>query len=186
MALLRSIRGFTPKIGKECFLAETAVLIGEVTLGDRVSIWYNTVVRGDVHSIVIGDDSNIQDGAVIHATYQKAKTVIGKNVTVGHSAIIHGCTLEDFCLVGMGAKVLDLAVVQSDVIVAAGALVLEKSVLESGWLYAGVPAKPVKRLSSEQITGIRKYADHYIMYSQWFRETEGQYELTGPHPLLPE
>ena len=182
MALIRPVRGITPQVGKECFLAETAVLVGDVTLGDRVSVWYNAVVRGDVNRIIIGDDTNIQDGAVIHCTYQKASTTIGKMVTVGHSAIVHGCTLHDRVLVGMGAKILDLAVVESDVIVAAGALVLEKSVLESGWLYAGIPARKVKPLSPEQIAGIQKYAEHYLMYSGWFNESAHEAHWTHIDP----
>lgn len=170
MALIRSVRGFTPIIGEDVFLAENAVLIGDVVLGSGCSVWYNVVLRGDVHSIRIGSNTNIQDGAIVHCTYQKAHTAIGNNVTVGHGAIVHGCVIHDYVLVGMGAKILDLAVVQSDVIVAAGALVLEKSVLESGWLYAGVPAKPVKRLSEQQIEGIRKYANAYLMYKTWFTD----------------
>ncbi|MCS7085783.1 MAG: gamma carbonic anhydrase family protein, partial [Bacteroidia bacterium] len=143
--LIRSVRGFTPQIHPTVFLAETAVVIGDVVIGPESSVWYNVVIRGDVHSIRIGSRSNIQDGAVVHCTYQKAKTDIGNNVTVGHGAIVHGCTLHDFVLIGMGAKVLDHAVVESESVVAAGSVVLERTVVESGWLYAGVPAKKVKR-----------------------------------------
>ena len=168
MALVKTLRGVTPVIGKEVFLAETCVIIGDVVIGDYSSVWYNVVIRGDVHAIRIGAHSNIQDGAVVHCTYQKAATHIGNHVTVGHSAIVHGCTIHDYVLVGMGAKVLDNAVLQSDVIIAAGALVLENTVTESGWLYAGVPARKVKPLTPEHIEGIRKYAQAYDMYSQWY------------------
>lgn len=172
--IIKTLNGISPKIGQNVFIAENAVIIGDVTLGDDASVWYNVVLRGDVHSIVVGQGSNIQDGAVVHCTYQKAKTTIGNFVTVGHSAIIHGCTIRDFVLVGMGAKVLDLAEVQSDVIIAAGSLVLEKTVLESGFLYAGVPAKKMKPLSEAQIQGIRFYASQYKMYSGWYREAEAE------------
>lgn len=169
--LIRSVRGFTPQIHPSVFVAENAVIIGDVVIGPDSSVWYNVVIRGDVHSIRIGSRSNIQDGAVVHCTYQKAKTTIGDNVTVGHGAIVHGCTLHDFVLVGMGAKVLDDAVVEPESVIAAGSVVLERTVVESGWLYAGVPAKKVKRLSDEQILGLRKYADGYVMYSDWFRSS---------------
>ncbi len=169
--LIRAVRGFVPQIHPSVFVAENAVVIGDVVIGPDSSVWYNVVIRGDVHSIRIGSRSNIQDGAVVHCTYQKAKTTIGDNVTVGHGAIVHGCTLHDFVLVGMGAKILDDAVVESESVVAAGSVVLERTVVESGWLYAGVPAKKVKRLTEEQILGLRKYADGYVMYSDWFRNS---------------
>ena len=172
MPIIKTLRGKIPQFGKDVFIAENAVIIGDVIVGDQCSVWYNVVIRGDVHSIRIGNQSNIQDGTVIHCTYKKASTQIGNRVTVGHSAVIHGCTLHDSVLVGMGAKILDLAVVESNVIVAAGSLVLEKSVLESGYLYAGVPAKKIKPLSPEQITGIQHYADQYIMYKEWYLEEE--------------
>jgi len=172
MAFIRSVRGFMPQIAADVFLAETAVIIGDVVIGEGSSVWYNAVVRGDVHSIRIGKNTNIQDGAIIHCTYQKASTTIGNNVTIGHSAIIHGCTLHDFVLIGMGAKVLDHAVVPENTMVAAGGLVLERMVLESGFLYAGVPVKKIKALTDKQIEGLRTYANNYILYSQWFRENE--------------
>jgi carbonic anhydrase/acetyltransferase-like protein (isoleucine patch superfamily) len=168
MPLIRPLNGTTPQIGQDVFLAENAVIIGEVTLADRSSVWYNVTIRGDVNRIEIGEESNIQDGTVVHCTYQKAATTIGKRVTVGHSAVIHGCTLEDDCLVGMGSIVMDGAVVQSDVIVAAGSLVREGQILESGYLYAGVPARQVKPLSQAQIDGIRQYARYYVMYAGWY------------------
>jgi carbonic anhydrase/acetyltransferase-like protein (isoleucine patch superfamily) len=170
--LIRPVRGIIPQIDPSVFIAENAVIIGDVVIGPQSSIWYNVVIRGDVHSIRIGARSNIQDGAIVHCTYQKAKTTIGDNVTVGHGAIVHGCTLQDFVLIGMGAKVLDHAVVETESVVAAGSVVLERTVVESGWLYAGVPAKKVKPLSPEQIAGLRKYADGYVMYSDWFRQGE--------------
>jgi carbonic anhydrase/acetyltransferase-like protein (isoleucine patch superfamily) len=170
MALIKTLRGHTPNIADGVFLAENAVIIGEVTLGANASVWYNVVIRGDVHYINIGAETNVQDGAIIHCTYQRAPTTIGNRVTIGHGAIIHGCTIDDSVLVGMGAIILDHAHIPSDVIIAAGSLVLTNQKLESGFLYAGVPAKKVKPLTPEQITGIQTYADHYIMYSRWFIE----------------
>jgi len=172
MPIIKTLRGMSPQLGADCFIAENAVIIGDVVLGDRCSVWYNVVIRGDVHSIRIGNESNVQDGAIIHCTYQKAPTTIGNRVTIGHSAIVHGCTVQDSVLIGMGAKVLDLAVIESNVIVAAGSLVLEKSVLESGFLYAGVPAKKMKPLSEAQIQGIQFYASQYVMYREWYLAEE--------------
>jgi carbonic anhydrase/acetyltransferase-like protein (isoleucine patch superfamily) len=140
-------------------------------MGDQCSVWFNAVVRGDVNSITIGDKVNIQDGAVIHCTYQKAATVIGNNVSIGHNALVHGCTLHDNVLVGMGAIVMDHVVVESNVIIAAGAVVLENSHLESGSIYAGIPAKKVKEVAPEQFKKlIEGIANNYIMYSSWFKE----------------
>ena len=172
MAIIKSLRGKTPIIGSDCFLTENSVIVGDVILGNRVSIWFNVVIRGDVNSIFIDDDSNIQDNAVVHCTFNKSITEIGKNVTVGHSAIIHGCKIHDYVLVGMGAKILDNAIIESNVIVAANSVVLENQKLESGFLYAGIPAKKIKLLSTEQIEGIRFYASQYIMYSGWYLEEE--------------
>jgi carbonic anhydrase/acetyltransferase-like protein (isoleucine patch superfamily) len=168
MALIRTVRGFTPILGEGVFLAETAVVIGEVTLGARVSVWYGAVVRGDVHSITIGADTNIQDGAILHCTYQKAPLVIGARVSIGHGAIVHGCTVHDDVLIGMGAKVLDHAVIPPRVIIAAGALVLERAELESGYLYAGVPARRIKPLTAEQHTLLDRLPGNYVMYAGWF------------------
>jgi carbonic anhydrase/acetyltransferase-like protein (isoleucine patch superfamily) len=170
MALIKSVRRCTPVFGKNCYLAENATVVGEEEMGDECSIWFNAVVRGDVHSIKMGNRVNVQDGAVIHCTYQKAKTVIGNNVSIGHNALVHGCTLEDNVLIGMGAIVMDHAVVGKNSIVAAGAVVLEKTIIEPGSVYAGVPAKKVKSLSDEQKESLVKLAGNYVMYSDWFKK----------------
>ncbi len=170
MALIKSVRGFTPVFGENIYLAETATVIGEVIMGDDCSVWFNAVVRGDVNSIRMGNKVNIQDGAIIHCTYQKAATTIGNNVSVGHNAIIHGCTLEDNVLVGMGAIVMDHAVVEKNSLIAAGSVVLENTRVESGSIYAGVPAKKVKEISPEHFEQINiRIANNYVMYSEWFR-----------------
>jgi carbonic anhydrase/acetyltransferase-like protein (isoleucine patch superfamily) len=175
MALIKPVLGKTPKFGEDCFLAENATILGDVTMGDQCSVWFQAVVRGDVNFIRIGNKVNIQDGAIIHGTYQKAATTIGNNVSIGHRAIVHGCTIHDNVLIGMGAIVMDHAVVESDVLIAAGAIVLEGSHLESGFIYAGVPAKKVKPLSREQFDGsIKRIADSYIMYSSWFKEPDAE------------
>lgn len=170
MALIKSVRGFSPKYGKNCFFAENATIIGEVVMGDNCSVWFNAVVRGDVHSITIGNNTNIQDGAVIHCTYQKAKTVIGNNVSIAHNAIVHGCILEDNVLIGMGAIVMDDAVVQSGAIVAAGAVVLAGTIVESGYIYAGMPAKKIKPVGEEMKEIFSRTANNYIMYAKWYEE----------------
>jgi carbonic anhydrase/acetyltransferase-like protein (isoleucine patch superfamily) len=171
MALIKSVRGFTPQFGNNCYFAETATLIGDLIMGDDCSIWFNAVVRGDVNAIRIGNRVNIQDGAVIHCTYLTAPTTIGNRVSIGHNALVHGCTLEDNVLVGMGSIVMDHVVVKSGSIVAAGAVVLENTVIESGWIWAGVPAKPIKKVSEELVRGqIDRIADNYLMYSSWFKE----------------
>ncbi len=171
MALIKPVRGILPVMGKDCYLADNATVVGEVVMGDNCSVWFNAVVRGDVHSITIGNNVNIQDGAVIHCTYQKAKTVIGNNVSVGHNALIHGCTLHDNVLVGMGAIVMDHCVVHSNSIIAAGAVVLENTIVEANSIYAGVPAKKVKTIDAEQTARlIEGIAKNYIMYSSWFKE----------------
>ncbi len=169
MPLILPIKGIAPTMGRDSFIAENATLVGDVVLGDNCTVWFNAVIRGDVNSIRIGNKTNIQDGAVIHCTYQKAATVIGSNVSVGHNAIVHGCTIEDNVLVGMGAIVMDNAVVQKNCIVAAGSVVLENTNCESGFIYAGVPAKKVKPLSPEQIAGLAKTADNYVLYASWLR-----------------
>ncbi len=171
MALIKSVRGFTPQFGNNCYFAETATLIGDLIMGDDCSVWFNAVVRGDVNSIRIGNRVNIQDGAVIHCTYLTAPTTIGNRVSIGHNALVHGCTLEDNVLIGMGSIVMDHVVVKSGSIVAAGAVVLENTVIESGWIWAGVPAKPVKKVSEELVRGqIDRIADNYLIYSSWFKE----------------
>ena len=158
-----------PSWGENCFIAPNATIVGDVTMGTNCSVWFNAVVRGDVNTITIGNDSNIQDGAVIHATYQKAATSIGNRVSVGHNAIVHGCTLKDHVLVGMGAIVMDNVVVESYCIIAAGCVVLENTLCESGYIYAGTPAKKIKPITEEQRALLNKLPDNYIMYSDWFR-----------------
>ena len=173
MALIKTVRGFTPTTGKNCFLAENATLIGDVTTGDDCSIWYSAVIRGDVNTVSLGNKVNIQDGAVIHCTYKKSKTIIGNNVSVGHNAIVHGSEIHDNVLIGMGSIIMDNVVVESNVIVAAGAVVTQNSRLESGFIYAGTPAKKIKALSEDLKTGeIERIADNYLTYSGWFEEEE--------------
>jgi len=170
MALIKSVRGHEPRMGKDCYLAETATLLGDVVMGDECSIWFNAVVRGDVNSIVMGNRVNVQDGAVIHCTYQKAATIIGHNVSIGHNALVHGCTIHDNVLVGMGSIVMDGCVIESNSIVAAGAVVLEGTHIESGSIYAGVPAKKVKQISKELFEGeVQRIAKNYVMYASWYK-----------------
>lgn len=168
MALILPVRDKEPRFGKNCFLAPNATVAGEVEMGDECSVWFTAVIRGDVNSIKIGNRTNIQDGAVIHCTYERAATTIGNSVSIGHRAIVHGCTIEDNVLIGMGAIVMDHAVVQEGCIIAAGAVVLEKMICEAGYIYAGIPAKKVKKISEEQIGNLKKTAANYIMYSTWF------------------
>jgi carbonic anhydrase/acetyltransferase-like protein (isoleucine patch superfamily) len=168
--IIRPLNGITPKIGKNVFIAENAVIIGDVTIGDNCSIWYNVVIRGDVNSIIIGNNTNIQDGAILHCTYEYTKTIIGDNVTVGHGAIIHGCKIEDNVLIGMGSTIIDNAVVGSYCIVGANSLVLENQILEPGHLYAGSPAKKIKPITDKHKLIIDQSALHYIMYSDWYRK----------------
>ena len=171
MAIIKKVREFNPKIGANCFLAETAVVIGDVTIGDNCSIWYGTVLRGDVNTITIGNKVNIQDGAVIHTLYQRSKTIIGNNVSIGHNATIHGATIKDNCLIGMGATILDNAVIESGAIVAANALIPSGMNVESGYIYAGVPAKKIKEVSPEQQREIvERIANDYVMYASWYNE----------------
>ncbi len=171
MALVRDVKGVHPTIGKDCYLAENCTIVGDVEMGDECSVWFGAVVRGDVNSIKMGNKVNIQDNAVIHCTYEKHPTVLGNNVSVGHNAIVHGCTLHDNVLVGMGAIVMDQVVVESNSIIAAGAVVLEGTHIESGSIYAGVPAKKVKDITPELISGqIERIANNYTMYSGWFKK----------------
>src|SRR5579871_5325263 len=170
MALIKTVRGHSPKFGNNCFLADNCTVVGEVIMGDNCTVWFNAVVRGDVHSITIGNDTNIQDGAIIHCTYQKAKTVIGSRVSVAHSAIIHGCTIEDNVLVGMGAIIMDDAVVGTGSVIAAGAVVLPGTHIEPGSIYAGTPAKRVKDVGPEMTETIARTARNYPMYSRWFTD----------------
>jgi len=171
MAIVKTIRGFTPQFGKNCFLADNSVVVGEVTMGDNCTVWFNAVVRGDVNSITIGDDTNIQDGAIIHCTYQKAKTTIGRKVSIAHNAIVHGCTIEDNVLIGMGAIVMDDAVIGSGSVIAAGAIILPGTKVEPGSVYAGVPAKKVKDTGEEMKAVIERTARNYPMYAEWFKES---------------
>jgi carbonic anhydrase/acetyltransferase-like protein (isoleucine patch superfamily) len=157
--------------GNNCFLAENATIIGDVVMGDDCSVWFQAVIRGDVHSIRIGNKVNVQDGAILHCTYKRAPTTIGNNVSIGHRAIVHGCTLKDNILVGMGAILMDHVLVEENVLIAAGAVVLENSHLESGHIYAGVPAKKVKAISPETFQDtIERIANNYVFYADWFRE----------------
>jgi carbonic anhydrase/acetyltransferase-like protein (isoleucine patch superfamily) len=168
--LIRTLNGHTPKFGKDCFLAENSVVVGDVVMGDQCSIWYHAVIRGDVHFIRMGNKVNIQDGAVVHCTYQKSPTTIGNNVSVGHNAIVHGCTIHDNVLVGMGAIVMDDCVVESNSIIAAGSVVTEGTRVEAGTIYAGVPAKKIKDISQELISGeIERIANNYIFYAGWYK-----------------
>ncbi len=168
MALILPVKEIYPVMGENCFIAENATIAGDVVMGRDCSVWFTAVIRGDVNSIKIGNGTNIQDGAVIHCTYKKAATVIGNNVSIGHRAIVHGCTVEDNSLIGMGAVVMDHALVEMNCIIAAGAVVLENTRCESGYIYAGIPAKKVKKLTEEQISGLKKTAENYVMYSGWF------------------
>lgn len=172
MATILPVKGVFPVFGNECFIAPNATVVGDVVMGDQCSVWFNTVVRGDVNAIRIGDKVNIQDGVIIHCTYEKTRAIVGNNVSIGHLAIIHGCTINDNVLVGMGAIVMDNAVIGSNSIIAAGAVVLEGTIVEPESIYAGVPAKKVKSISKELIEGeINRIANNYITYSNWFRET---------------
>ncbi len=170
MSTTITVRGKSPIVGKRVFLAPNCTLIGEVTMGDDCSVWFNAVVRGDVNSILMGNKVNIQDGAVIHGTFERSATSLGNNVSVGHNALVHGCTIHDNVLVGMGAIIMDGAVVHSNSLIAAGSVVLANTVIESGSLYAGVPAKKVKDLSPELFEGeVMRIAENYIKYSSWYK-----------------
>lgn len=163
----------TPTFGKGCYLADNATIIGDVVMGDQCSVWFNAVVRGDVHSIRIGNKVNIQDGAIVHCTFETAPTTIGSNVSIAHKAIVHGCTIEDNVLVGMNAVVMDGAVVGKNSIIAAGAVVLENTVIEPGSVYAGIPAKKIKEISQELTSGLlERISNNYIKYSAWYRNEE--------------
>ena len=171
MALIKSVRGFTPKIGNNVFLADNAAIIGDVVIGDDCSIWYNTVLRGDVNSIKIGNRVNIQDGTVIHTLYQKSVTEIDDDVSVGHNVVIHGAKIEKGALIGMGAIVLDHAVIGEGALIAAGSVVLSGTQVEPGSIYAGTPAKFIKKMDPEQSKEInQKIAANYLMYSSWYKE----------------
>jgi carbonic anhydrase/acetyltransferase-like protein (isoleucine patch superfamily) len=171
MATILSLQGKDPQFGENCFIAPNATIVGDVTMGNDCSIWFNAVLRGDVHYIKMGNKVNVQDGAVIHCTYLKHPTTIGNNVSIGHNALVHGCTIHDNVLIGMGSIVMDGCVVHSNSIIAAGAVVLEGTIVEEGSIYAGVPAKKVKMVSEAMITGeINRIADNYVKYSSWFED----------------
>ena len=171
MKIIKPVNGKHPQISNDCFIAENATIVGEVFIGKQCSVWFNAVIRGDVHFIKIGSKVNIQDGAVIHATFKKSPTTIGNNVSIGHNAIVHGCTIHDNVLIGMGSIVMDDCVVESNSIIAAGAIVTKNTHVESGSIYAGVPAKKIKNISKELISDeIDRIANNYIEYSSWFKE----------------
>lgn len=171
MAVILKVRGKAPILPKDCFVAENATIIGDVTIGRQCSIWFSAVVRGDVNFIKIGNKVNIQDGAVIHGTYKVSPTIIGNNVSIGHNAIIHGCTIKDNVLVGMGSIIMDGAILESNTIVAAGAVVSKNTIVKSGSVYAGIPAKKIKDASEALISGeINRIADAYVTYSSWIKE----------------
>lgn len=170
MPVILPVNGIEPKLGNNCFVAPNATIIGDVVTGDDCSFWFNAVIRGDVNSIRMGNKVNIQDGAVLHCTYQKTKVLLGNNVSVGHNAIVHGCTVHDNVLIGMGAIVMDNCEIGSNTIIAAGAVVMEGTKVPNGCIYAGVPAKKVKDISEELIHGeIERIANNYLMYSSWFK-----------------
>ncbi len=170
MPVILPVNGVAPKFGENCFIAPNATIVGDVLIGNDCSIWFNAVVRGDVNSIKIGNKVNIQDGAILHCTYQKTKVNLGNNVSIGHNAIVHGCTVHDNVLIGMGAIVMDNCEIGSNTIIAAGAVVTEGTKVPSGCIFAGVPAKKVKDISQELINGeIDRIANNYLMYSSWFK-----------------
>ena len=171
MALIKECRGFVPQFGEDCYLAEKATVVGDVIMGSECSVWFNAVVRGDVNSIRMGNCVNVQDGAVIHCTYEKTKVNLGNHVSIGHNALVHGCTVEDNVLIGMGSIVMDDCYIEANSIIAAGAVLLEGTRVESWSIYAGVPAKKVKTLSPELFAGeVQRISNNYVMYSGWFKE----------------
>lgn len=171
--IIKAVNGKSPQIPEDCYVAENATIVGDVKIGDQCSIWFNAVVRGDVNSITIGNKVNIQDGAVIHCTYEKHPTLIGNNVSIGHNAIVHGCTIHDNVLIGMGAIVMDNCVVESNAIVASGSVITQNTVVPSGTIYAGVPAKKVKDINQSDFAGeIERISNNYVMYSGWFKDQD--------------
>ncbi|WP_271406674.1 gamma carbonic anhydrase family protein [Tenacibaculum soleae] len=171
MKIIKAVNGKSPQIPEDCYIAENATIVGDVQMGKECSVWFNAVIRGDVHYIKMGNKVNIQDGAIIHATYQKSPTTIGNNVSVGHNAIVHGCTIHDNVLIGMGSIIMDDCIIESNSIIAAGAVVSKNTIVKSGSVYAGVPAKKIKDVSKELISGeIDRIANNYVKYSSWFKE----------------
>ena len=172
--IIKEVRGKYPQIPEDCFVAENATIVGDVSFGKECSVWFNVVVRGDVNYIKVGDKVNIQDGAVIHCTYEKHPTEIGNNVSIGHNAIVHGCKVQDNVLIGMGAIVMDNCIIESNSIVAAGSVVTQNTVVESGTIYAGIPARKVKDINASDFAGeIGRISNNYVMYSSWFKEDNG-------------
>jgi carbonic anhydrase/acetyltransferase-like protein (isoleucine patch superfamily) len=170
MPVILPVKGISPQMGQDCFIAPNATIVGDVVMGDQCSVWFNAVIRGDVNSIRLGNKVNVQDGAVIHCTFERSKAIIGNNVSIGHNAIVHGCVIDDNVLVGMGSIIMDNAHIGSNSIIAAGAVVLENTVVEPGSVYAGIPAKKVKDVSQELISGeINRIAENYLKYSNWFK-----------------
>ena len=168
--LIKTVRDFTPQWGSDCFIAENASLIGDLVMGNQCSVWYQAVIRGDVNSIRIGNRVNIQDGAIIHATYEKTKTIIGNDVSIGHNAIVHGCILKDNVLVGMGSIVMDNCIVESNSIIAAGSVITQNTHVPAGTIYAGIPARKIKDIDPDLQKGeIERIAKNYLMYSGWFK-----------------
>ncbi len=169
MPLIKTLNGITPQIPDDCYIAENATIVGDVSMGNQCSVWFNAVIRGDVHYIKMGNKVNVQDGAIIHATYKVSPTNIGNNVSIGHNAMVHGCTIHDNVLIGMGSIVMDDCVIESNSIIAAGAIVTKNTKVESGSVYAGIPARKVKDISEELISGeINRIADNYVKYSSWY------------------
>tara|TARA_R110000796_G_scaffold35098_1_gene90411 strand:- start:4818 stop:5327 length:510 start_codon:yes stop_codon:yes gene_type:complete len=169
--MIKTINGKSPQIGEDCYIAENATIVGDVVMGNQCSIWFNAVLRGDVHYIKMGNKVNVQDGAVIHCTYLKSPTNIGNNVSIGHNAIVHGCTVHDNVLIGMGSIVMDDCVVESNSIIAAGAVVTKGTRVPSGTVFAGMPAKKIKEISTELSVGeVERIANAYVKYSGWFKE----------------
>ncbi len=169
MPLIKTLNGITPQIPDDCYMAENATIVGDVSMGNQCSVWFNAVIRGDVHYIKMGNKVNVQDGAIIHATYKVSPTNIGNNVSIGHNAMVHGCTIHDNVLIGMGSIVMDDCVIESNSIIAAGAIVTKNTKVESGSVYAGIPARKVKDISEELISGeINRIADNYVKYSSWY------------------
>jgi len=169
--IIKSVNGKKPVIPEDCYIAENATIVGEVIMGNLCSVWFNAVIRGDVNYITLGNKVNIQDGAIIHCTYKKHPTIIGNHVSIGHNAILHGCTIHDHVLIGMGAIVMDNCIIESNTIIAAGAVVTQNTIVPSGTIYAGVPAKKVKNINQSDFSGeIERISNNYIMYSQWFKD----------------
>lgn len=171
MPIIKPVKGIHPQIPENCYIADNATIVGDVTMGNECSVWFNAVIRGDVHFIKMGNKVNVQDGAIIHATYQKSPTTIGNNVSIAHNAIVHGCTIKDNVLVGMGSIIMDDCVIESNSIIAAGAVVTQNTIVESGSIYAGMPAKKIKDISKELMFGeIDRIANNYVKYSGWFKD----------------